>query len=127
MSNLNPQITDTMVGIRELRKLTIYPVSLADEFHLTELIATVIAEIASSEQEENLFLLKIINTIKTNIREILTYVIDEDVDTLLKELTNTQASEIAKIIYEANFEESIKNLKDLIKKAKPAKNLLMRS
>ena len=130
MSNLNPQITDTMVGVRKLKKLTVYPISLADEFKMTELIATVVSEVASAQDgEDGVLLLKIITAVKNNIKELLQYVLEPEtlVDEILHDITNDQVVAIATIIFEVNFEGTIKNFKDLIKKAKPAKDLLMRS
>jgi len=130
MSNLNPQITDTMVGVRKLKKLTVYPISLADEFKMTELIATVVSEVASAQDgEDGVLLLKIITAVKNNIKELLQYVLEPGtfVDEILHDITNDQVVAIATIIFEVNFEGTIKNFKDLIKKAKPAKDLLMRS
>jgi len=129
-SNLNPSITDTMIGIRELKKITIYPLSLADEFKMTELIATVVSEVASADDsEDGVLLLKIITAVKNNIKELLQYVLEPGtpVDEILHDITNDQVMEIATIIFEVNYANSIKNFKDLIKKAKPAKDLLMRS
>ena len=129
-ANLNPQITDTMIGITELKKITLYPLSLADEFKMTELIATVVSEVATAQDsEDGVLLLKIITAVKNNIKELLQYVLvpGTKVDSVLKDITNKQAFEISKIIFEVNFEDTIKNFKDLIEKAKPAKDLLMRS
>ena len=130
MSDLNPSITDTMIGIRELKKITIYPLSLADEFKMTELIATVVSEVASAQEgEDGVLLLKIITAVKNNIKELLQYVLEmgTPVDEILHDITNDQVMDIATIIFEVNYANSIKNFKDLIKKAKPAKDLLMRS
>jgi len=119
-----------MIGIRELKKITIYPLSLADEFKMTELIATVVSEVASADDsEDGVLLLKIITAVKNNIKELLQYVLEPGtpVDEILHDITNDQVMEIATIIFEVNYANSIKNFKDLIKKAKPAKDLLMRS
>lgn len=129
MSELNPQITDTMVGIREMKKITLFPLSLADEFKMSEVIATIIAEIATDAGEDTVLITKIVTVVKQNIKEILGYVLDKDidVDVLMSDITNNQLIDIATIIYEVNFRDSLKNLKDLAKKFKSQKDLLTRS
>jgi hypothetical protein len=122
---LNPQVVDIEIGIRTLRKKKIYPLSMADQLELSDLIAQALnaffsRETGESEEQQNMALVAfIIDLIKQNLKRILEMVTDvKEDENLLKEITNLQASEIANIIYEVNYESAVKNLKDLFEKVK---------
>ena len=117
---LNPQIRETMIGVRSLRTKKIYPLSLADQLKMTDLITEALnAFFQKGDQEDIVFVTFLIELIKSNINRILGMVMDikKDKD-ILSEITNFQASEIAKIIYEVNYESVAKNMKGLFEKVK---------
>jgi len=115
--NPNPQIKDVEIGIFDLRKLKIYPLSMADQMELTEDINEVVTsffQINEEEDNEAAFAAFFINLIKDNIPKILesiTY--NENIDEVLKQLTNQQAADIAKIVFDVNYESVLKNLQSL--------------
>jgi len=115
---LNPQITETDIGVRSLRTITIYPLSMADQIKMTDLITEALNAFFLQENKEDIvFVSFIIDLIKKNINRILAMVTDvKKGDALLSDMTNYQASEIAKIIYEVNYESVAKNLKSLFEK-----------
>lgn len=117
---LNPQIKEIQIGIREMRNIHIYPLSFADEIKLTDLLTEALQAFLVREQQQNeiVFVGFILELIKKNLSRILTMVSDEDGEKLLGEISNLQASEIANIIYEINFEVPSKNVKSLANKLK---------
>lgn len=129
---INPQVTETDIGVRNLRKITIYPLSMADQLKMTDLITEALnAFFQKEDQEDIVFVAFMIDLIKKNISVILKMVTDvRDTDKLLSNITNYQASEMAKIIYEVNYESAAKNLKSLFEKIKnifPSERLLQPS
>lgn len=124
MKNINPQIREVEVGIRNLRKIKIYPLSMADQLNLSDNVSSVLSSFfalseTGVEETDVEFVAFFVNLIKDNIKEVLKLVaLDEDVESLSKELTNNQTSEIVGIILEDNFADPVKNLKGLFEKAR---------
>lgn len=115
---INPQIKDVEVGILKLRKIKIYPLSMADQLSLTELINKAMKSFFESDrggEDENLvFVSFIVKTIQDNIGKILGFVSpDEKPNVLMKEITNIQLSEIVRIVYQDNYETPVKNVMSL--------------
>ncbi len=122
-NQLNPDIRKLTIGKKELRTITILPLSLKDQFEMSELISTIIIEVSttkgSSEEDQNsAFVLSLFNTIKNNIELFLGMVTDSDSAYIPEFMTNNQLIELSKMIYEMNYENLLKNVKDLILKAK---------
>ncbi len=119
-AKMNPQISTVEVGIKSLREVFIYPLSVSDQFNLTDIITTVMQEVAGLEEggDDIIVITIAINAIKTNLAKILDYVLDEKETLSYDELTNTQLMEIVDIIFETNYEGLIKNLKRLQEKAR---------
>jgi len=123
---LNPQITETDVGVRNLRKITIYPLALGDEIKLTETlsqaISTYFESVKTIEGISDVALIGfVVDLIKGNFKEIIGFVVDEGIDVreLMGDITNFQVAGIARIMYEKNFEEAAKNaggLSEIVKK-----------
>ena len=120
-NKINPQITDVKIGVRDLRKIKIYPLAFGDQLELSDLIKEVLEAFFKTEEgsEESLsiFIGFAFNLVKVNITKVLELIaLDEDTKALLKELTNVQVDEIIHVVYEKNF-EILKNLKSLFGKA----------
>jgi len=113
---INPQITEIEIGIREMRKIKIYPLSMSDQLKLTDLISTAIAAQFAKEEGGDMALVAfIVELVKENLGRILTMVTDED-DKLLEEVSNLQAASIAEVVYETNYGIVAKNFKSLFEK-----------
>jgi len=113
---INPQIMEIEIGIREMRKIKIYPLSMSDQLGLTNLISTAIAaHVAQEEGGDMAVVAFILELVKENIGRILTMVTDED-DKLLEEISNLQAAGIAEAVYETNYGIVAKNFKSLFGK-----------
>lgn len=119
MSSMNPQITTVQIGVKSLREVTIYPLSMADQFQMTELISTEINNFAGTEFSElsDIETVEMVfDAVKRNLEKILGYVLDEKETVSFDEITNTQFVEIATKIYETNFDVFAKNWKTLKQK-----------
>jgi hypothetical protein len=122
-SRLNPQIKPVQVGVRTLREVKIYPLSMTDQENLTKTLVGVFNDVRSGKldpkdvgQEQVFDALQ--KLILDNIKVILKYVTDEGETPTMEELTNNQLFEITNIIFEVNYEGFLKNFKALIKRAK---------
>ena len=122
---MNPQITDVEVGIRNLRKIKIYPLSMGCQLKVTEIIEkAIVGYITANPDGDSAISMAtaIIKTISDNINVILGYVTDfekKEISELIEDLSNMQASEIVMIIYEKNFKDPYeKNLKSLFEKVR---------
>jgi len=120
MNQANPRITDVVIGIRVLRSITIYPLSLADQFSMDEIIAKAMQGFVSSQDEasEADVIKFVFEVVRDNIAKVLSLVTEEDGEVLLKEIDDVQLSEIVEAIYVANYETSIKNVLSLFEKAR---------
>ncbi len=121
VEDVNPQVMDVKIGVRILRKIKIYPISVADQLELTDMITEAVGVFfsldAQGKAEEGPpmeFVVFVVNMIKENIGEIITKVTgEEDSDAILSDMTNDQLTEIVGIIYKENFEGPFGKLVDL--------------
>jgi hypothetical protein len=116
-TNFNPNIKTVTVGTREIKDVKIYPLSVADQLHMTDVITEVIQTfILSNVDKKNdvEVVLFIVNAIKENAATILDLVSDSG-QLLLSDLSNSQLLEICQIVFEVNYSDVLKNSKDLFK------------
>ena len=119
LSVLNPDIQELVVGIRKLRRIKIYPLSVVDQLKITDIVQEAIGIfLANKESNDVAFVALFIALIKTNASKILSLVIDpdENPDKILEEMTNNQLSEFGTILYQVNYEIISKNVSGLLKK-----------
>jgi hypothetical protein len=122
-SKLNPPIPEVEIGVREKRKIKIYPLSLADQFKTTDLITQAMNAFFQNEQaggniDDMEFVGYMVTLIKDNIGTILSIATDERGEDLISEITNIQAVVIAEHVFDMNYGEAIKNAQSLIGKVK---------
>ena len=123
MVRLNPQIKDVEIGIRNLRSIKIYPLSVSDQLTATNLVTSALQVFMTNKDVKNndlLFVAFMLEQIRTNASEILKMVLDEteSPEAVLKEMSNEQMMVIVKAIYEVNYESLSKNVKSLLEKTK---------
>jgi hypothetical protein len=123
MVRLNPQIKDVEIGIRNLRSIKIYPLSVSDQLTATNLVTSALQVFMTNKDVKNndlLFVAFMLEQIRTNASEILKMVLDEteSPEAVLKEMSNEQMMVIVKAIYEVNYESLSKNVKSLLEKKK---------
>lgn len=127
---MNPQVRDLEIGTRSLRKIKIYPMSMADQLSLNDLITKSISAFFSTkaaEGEQGLiaFVTFMLDLIKENMGRFIGFITEEGERlTFLSDTTNEQAIHLAEIIYEQNYEVLIKKVKALLQKMKGSKLLM---
>jgi hypothetical protein len=125
-SKLNPQVRDVEIGIRTLRKIKIYPLSVGDQLALSDLIVEALNkynDIVGDEKKTDMQVFSevanfAIDMIKENLDTLIDKIADrleaeQDDVSLIDDITNEQAFQIGKIVYEVNFETILKNVKSL--------------
>ncbi len=120
LAQLNPQVIEVTVGTRKLRTIKLYPLSMADQLQLTSTVVSSIQILFERKEENNLIFAETIRTsISENLGKILAFVTDEG-ESLMKEISNIQAVDIAEAIYSMNYEALEKKVKSLIEKIRKA-------
>jgi hypothetical protein len=122
--DLNPQIKEISIGVRDLRKVKIYPPSLADQIKLMNIIsqgfATWIDQNPNSEEITIESVAGIMGLVQAHIHDVLKTVFalssKKEVDKYLSEITNYQLAQIIKIVIEDNYLGPVKNVKSLFEK-----------
>jgi hypothetical protein len=123
-NNLNPQITDVDVGVRDLRTVKVYPLSLKDEKLFADIFQQTLKKYfeqtidEGDEEQISKFVGEILKLIEENFIKILGLVTDENGQELFDSMTNMQASHVVMVIYRTNFEEPLKNAESLLNKVK---------
>lgn len=122
---INPQILETTIGKRTLRKISLYPLSLGDEIKVSNIFNEVLSiflvatELREQKEINSVALISsFFRIIKDNLGTILSLITDEDGEQMINEITNLQAEKIIQSIVETNFMSVSKNLKSLFEKSK---------
>jgi|LGVD01.1.fsa_nt_gb hypothetical protein len=129
MSKLNPQIQTVDIGRRVLHEVTIYPLSLSDQFRTTDLISGLVNQVLDflekqktlkpAERTRDIDVIKdIASAVEVNLGQILEFVVDSNEKIDLDDITNLQFSELADLIYEVNYSGAVGNFQGLIGKVK---------
>jgi len=114
-ARLNPQIVDVEIGIRELRKIKIYPLSMKDQLDLTNLIVEALNVQVNEKGSTDLSIAFLVGLIRDNLEKVLKMATDEE--NIMSEISNVQAMEIAEKLFDVNFASVAKNFKSLSEKA----------
>ena len=112
---LNPQITDVEIGIRNLRKIKVYPLSMSDQLKLTDMVTKSATEQMAKGDGDIAIVSFVLQLIQENLSKIITMVTDEKAD-VLEDMSNSQAVEFADVLLEVNYGAVVKNFKSLSKK-----------
>lgn len=113
---LNPEIRKVKIGRKDLREITLYPLSLADERKLAKLIGDTAGIFFNQDDQSPMsFVAFATEAISENLPRFLAFVADDEENhkALMKDITNAQLAEIASAVYDANFGVIPKNLGSL--------------
>lgn len=119
---LNPQIETIKIGTRQLRNIHIYPLSMADQMSMSDLVTKMVQSFTLHKDKTDIeFVKSLCEEVKGKLDVLLKYITDIDEDqapgSLLSEITNEQAIDLVKLVYHMNYENLVKNVVDLLKKA----------
>ena len=118
---INPRIRNVSIGIRNLRNIKVYPLSMHDQKQLIALVNKILKTLFEEEKktektdDKNLvFISHVVKVIEDNIEELLGYAApDEDITKFMKDIDNDQLSEIVGHVYRDNFGTPVKNVTSL--------------
>lgn len=117
MSELVPVFEEAVVGIRKLRKITIYPLSWHDMTKVQNIFFTIMAGAVSFENdgyEKAQIYSYVINRLGQFLPEIINLVVSDEEPISPEEISFEQGMDIAEKIYKMNFEGLLKNLSGLL-------------
>jgi hypothetical protein len=119
---LNPRILHIDIGIKEVRKIKLYPLSVHDQMELSDLVTEAILTFFPKDEDGNKSDAEILSfafdIIKENLGRIIEIVTDPEDKVSLKDIDNAQLSVIATAIIESNYTDEglVKNVKSLFGK-----------
>lgn len=115
---MNPRVREVEIGIRALRKVQIYPLSLSDQFTLNDLVTEGIS-LCIGDKFTPETASKLVDLVRTKLPKMFKMLIpDEKPEKLLKELDNYQLATIAEIVFNDNYGDPVKKLASLFSKPK---------
>ena len=124
---LNPQIAEIEIGVRSLKKITIYPLSLSDQLEMTDLITETMTAFFNKEGQTDIeFVTFMVDLIKNNLSKLLGRCSDMDGADIIKYISNLQATQLADLLFEVNYKDALKNvigLREKIKGVLPSQKL----
>ena len=126
---INPQVKDIIIGVKKLRSIRVYPLSVKDQMSVADIVVKSIAEFFGTGGEEKKsevqFAAFLSELIQANLLKILEFVIDKEEvgENILSELTNEQMIEIGNVVYDVNFGTLPKKVHNLLEKIKSEFNL----
>jgi len=119
---LNPEVKTATIGVRVLREISVYPMSVGEQVKLTDVITETMKKFLEEGKEKEVdaeFVEFLVGLIKEKVSEIIMIVTDEtDADLILNDMTNDQLVDFAEIVYDMNFGGAKKKFQTLIKKVK---------
>jgi hypothetical protein len=122
---LNPKIRKMPVGIKTIREVTVYPLSVGAQLEMTDLIGEAIASASALDSEDAkkdaAWIGLILGTIKQNAAEMLSKATcgEEDGKALLNDIDNDQFIDIVEHLFEANYSGGLKKIPVMMEKWKP--------
>ena len=107
----------TIVVIKDPQERKVYPLSWSDTRKIQTLIYYCFSKVVDSEIKDPVSIYQFIfETIYENLILVANLVLDGE-DITGEELSAAQATELANIVYDMNFEIIVKNLQSLLQKA----------
>jgi hypothetical protein len=114
VQTLNPQVREVTIGKKYLRKIQMFPLSAGDQLKFNDFLAEIgvlFLQVDTTKQLSAAFFSVLLEKIKEKIG-VFCFMLFE-VEDIINEITNDQAVEIAKIVYEVNYAGLAKNVQSL--------------
>ena len=122
---LNPDIRIITYGKKELKELTLYPLSIGDQFKVTDMITMIVQQLVSGTREGHLsdfvFMTAVMQAFETNLGKILSLIADipeDEAKEIVNILTNTQLLDIVESVWTVDYEPALKKGKNLFERGK---------
>ena len=125
---LNPDIRQTVYGKKELKEITLYPLSIGDQFKVTELATGIIQKLAEVGQNvtDLAFMAAVMSSLEENFGTILSLITDipkKEINIVVNNLTNSQLIDIIESVWTVDYEPALKKGKNLFDRGKSVFNL----
>lgn len=132
LTERNPMIRDIQIGKKKIKVLKLYPLSIRDQFGMTNILNNIVAYASNSRGiSDQSFILFMLLLIKENLSQILDLVTGQSLwrklrvkylrvpwkypeSPLIKNMTIDQATEVAMSIYQMNYEPTLKKVESLL-------------
>lgn len=120
---MNPDITNLTYGKKELKILVVYPLSIGDQFKVTNMITEIVKNLVENKgtAADYAFMTAIMNALEKNLSKILSLVADiveAEANDIVNSLTNTQFVALVETIWTVNYEPALKKGQDLFDRGK---------
>lgn len=129
-TNLNPDIRELQIGVRGLRTVTVYPLSVRDQLKTSSIVSSAVVTFFSGfEDADNVpdtdFAMFVSQLVGGNLESVVRMALaDEPEDhDVLAEFTNKQLEELVRAIYEVNYSFLSSLFQTLTQKFKTVKSL----
>jgi hypothetical protein len=121
--SMNPDITDITYGKKELKTLALYPLSVGDQFKVTNMITEIVKQLVENKGAvgDFAFMQSVMIALEKNLGKILSLVADieeAEANDIVNSLTNTQLVSIIEVIWAVNYEPALKKGQDLFDRGK---------
>lgn len=128
--NLNPDVRELQIGVRALRTVTVYPLSVRDQLKTSSIVSSAVVTFFNSFEDADKvpdtdFAVFVSSLVSGNLEQVVRMALaDEPEETdVLGEITNRQLEELVKVIYEVNYSFLSSLFQKLTEKFKTVKNL----
>lgn len=135
MSGLSPKIVQVQVGVRQVREVILYPLSMADQLALPDQIVSAVAQMgkldakdlatsaakslkgkAEEGSDKDMATVKIVMDL---IVKNIDYILEKSMDGVtMTDLTNEQFVDIVDAIFTVNYEATVGKAMDLVQRVK---------
>jgi len=122
---LNPDIRIISYGKKELKDLTLYPLSIGDQFKVTDIITQIVQQLVTGSKEGNLsdflFMSAVMSALEINLGKVLTLISDiteEEAAKVVGVMTNTQLVDVVESVWAVDYEPALKKGKNLFERGK---------
>ena len=135
MSGLSPKIVQVQVGVRQVREVILYPLSMADQLALPDQIVSAVAQMgkldakdlaasaakslkgkAEEGSDKDMATVKIVMDL---IVKNIDYILEKSMDGVtMADLTNEQFVDIVDAIFTVNYESTVGKAMDLVQRVK---------
>lgn len=127
--DLNPDIREIKYGKKVLKRLTLYPLSIGDQFKATNIITEIVQSLVEGRDSGNLsdfvFMTSVMKVLENNLGRILELVADipeDEAKKIVSELTNSQLMEIVESVWSVDYEPALKKGRGLYERGKKVFN-----
>lgn len=122
---LNPDIRIITYGKKELNDLTLYPLSIGDQFKVTDIVTSVVQKLvagaASGQLSDYVFMSSVISALQENLGKVLTLISDiteEEAAKVIDTMTNSQLVDVVESVWAVDYEPALKKGKNLFERGK---------